>query len=62
MKTITQNDPKVEADLRWYDEQVQLGLDDLEAGRVLTHEKMRAAVTKELEVIAARHAKPKKVA
>ncbi len=62
MKTTTQNKPTAEADLQWYEEQIQLGLDDLEAGRVLSQEEMRAAVEKELAVIAARHAKSKKAA
>jgi hypothetical protein len=62
MKTTTQNKPTAEADLQWYEEQIQLGLDDLEAGRVLTQEEMRAAVEKELATIAARHAKSKKAA
>jgi hypothetical protein len=62
MKTTTQNKPTAEADLQWYEEQIQLGLDDLEAGRVLTQDEMRAAVTKELAAITARHAKSKKAA
>lgn len=57
METTAQNKATAEADLQWYEEQIQLGLDDLEAGRVLTQEEMRAAVEKELAAIAARHAK-----
>lgn len=56
MKTKAQNQPTAEADLQWYEDQIQLGLDDLAAGRVLTQEEMRAAVEKELAVIAARQA------
>lgn len=62
MKTKAQNQPTAEADLQWYDAQIQLGLDDLEAGQILTQEEMRTAVEKELAAITARHAKSKKAA
>lgn len=44
MQTIKQ--AKKDAYREWFDEQVKLGLDDLEAGRIVSHEEVRAKVEK----------------
>jgi predicted transcriptional regulator len=50
--TAKKPDPRREAYEAWYDEQVRLGLEDIEAGRVVSHEsvvKKSAALLKQLE-------------
>ena len=53
---------KSENDRAWYEEQVQLGLDDLKAGRVISDEEHRRRVAETLSEIRAQHAGRKKAA
>ena len=63
MKPIERNSTtKSENDLAWYEEQVQLGLDDLKAGRVISDEEHRRRVAETLTEIRSRHAGRKKAA
>lgn len=41
----------------WYAEQIQLGLDDIEAGRVVSHEDVMAASKKRLASLEKKHGK-----
>ena len=46
MKTTTKQPAKRDEYREWFDREVQLGLDDLDAGRVVSNEEVRAKVEK----------------